>query len=56
MEEAKREGVIFKPSEPDKTYLVACIDFATIGNGSNIYDLIGTGFNADCKTCENYYN
>lgn len=50
------EESYFKPGEPGKTYPAACIDFAAIGNGSNIYDLVGTGFNSDCKTCDNYYS
>lgn len=25
-------------------------------NGTGIYELVGTGFNSDCKTCDNYYS
>lgn len=46
----------FKPGEETKTYPAACIDFAVIGSSHNIYELAGTGFNSDCKTCDNYYS
>ncbi len=46
----------FKPGEENKTYPAASLDFGVIGVSKSMRDLVGTGFNSDCKTCDNYYS
>ena len=45
----------FQPGEPGKTYPAAVVDFSAIGT-RDLAELAGTGFNSDCKTCDNYYS
>lgn len=40
----------------DGTYPTAMIDFSGLGTDYDLYDLLGTGFNSTCKTCENHYS
>lgn len=52
-------SVGFLPGEPGKTYPAAIVDFAAIGSEAgkrDLAELVGTGFNSDCKTCDNYYS
>lgn len=46
----------FEKGEFGETYPAALIDFSAIGNGVDIMKLVGTGFNSDCKTCDNFYS
>lgn len=46
----------FGPGVPGKDYPAAFLNFEAIGNTHSIYDLVGTGFNSDCLTCDNYYS
>ncbi len=38
------------------TYPTARIDFSGLGSDYELYDLLGTGFNSTCKTCNNHYS
>lgn len=38
------------------TYPTAQIDFSGLGTAYQMYDLLGTGFNSTCKTCDNHYS
>lgn len=38
------------------TYPAATIDFSGLGTAFNLKDLLGTGFNSTCKTCDNHYS
>lgn len=49
------ESLSFQPGEPGKTYPAAVVDFSAIG-AHDLAELAGTGFNSDCKTCDNYYS
>ena len=39
-----------------KEFACATIDFSELGTAYNLMDLIGTGFNATCATCDNHYS
>lgn len=53
----KTDGqTFFQPGEDGKTYLGAYIDFKDLGRTFSMNDLIGTGFNSTCKTCDNHYS
>lgn len=39
-----------------KTYPAAYMDFSDLGNTYSWQDLLGTGFNSTCKTCDNHYS
>ncbi|MDK2808917.1 MAG: flagellin, partial [Clostridiales bacterium] len=38
------------------TYPTAHIDFSQLGSSYQLYDLLGTGFNSTCKTCDAHYS
>lgn len=46
----------FEKGEIGETYPAAVVDFSVIGNGVDLMSLVGTGFNSDCKTCDNFYS
>lgn len=50
------KGSAYQPGQIGHSYPSAHLDFGAIGNGRHIYELVGTGFNSDCKTCDNYYS
>lgn len=39
-----------------RTYPAAHMDFSGLGMDYDLYDLLGTGFNSTCKTCDNHYS
>lgn len=38
------------------TYSAVELDFSGMGTAYEIYDLLGTGFNSTCATCDNHYS
>ncbi|MGN0507422.1 MAG: flagellin [Lachnospiraceae bacterium] len=38
------------------TYAAASIDFSGLGTAYQLYDLLGTGFDSTCITCDNHYS
>jgi flagellin-like hook-associated protein FlgL len=40
----------------NSTYPAATIDFSGLGTQYELTDLLGTGFNSTCKTCNNHYS
>lgn len=47
---------MFRPGVDGKTYPSAFIDFTNLGTTFTLDDLVGTGFNSTCKTCNNHYS
>lgn len=39
-----------------ETYAAASIDFSGLGTDYQLYDLLGTGFDSTCMTCDNHYS
>ena len=40
----------------DGTFAAASIDFSGLGTSYQLYDLLGTGFDSTCMTCNNHYS